>query len=70
MLEDYELSFQVFSINPLVLRTLGVPPATPFKVMVDSLHRVVYLSGPNSEPEEQKNFAEVAEKLCRAYLTP
>jgi hypothetical protein len=47
---------------------LGVPPVTPFKVMVDSLRRLVYLSGPNSEPEEQQNFAEVAEKLCRAYL--
>ena len=67
---DYELTFPMARLDSATLEYLGVPSISPFKVMVDSSHRVVYLSGPNSEPEEQKNFAEVAEKLCRAYLTP
>lgn len=67
--KDYELTFPIASLDSTTLEYLGVPPVTPFKVMVDSLHRVVWLSEPSSEPEEQKNFAEVAEKLCRAYLT-
>ena len=66
--KDYELTFSVRSLDSATLGYLGVPRITPFKVMVDSLHRVVWLSGPNSEPEEQKNFAEVAEKLCQVYL--
>ncbi|HXF49802.1 MAG TPA: redoxin family protein [Verrucomicrobiae bacterium] len=67
---DYELTFPMASLDSATLEYLGVPSISPFKVMVDSLRRIVYLSGPNSEPEEQNNFAEVAEKLCRAYLTP
>jgi thiol-disulfide isomerase/thioredoxin len=68
--EDYGFSFPVFPVNQTVLQALGVPPITPFKVMVDSLHRVVYLSGANSEPEDRKNFGEVAERLCQVYLKP
>ena len=67
-LNDYELTFPIAFLDSAILEFFGVPLMTPFKVMVDSLHRVVWLSGPNSEPEEQKNFAEVAAKLCRAYL--
>jgi peroxiredoxin len=66
--KDYELTFPIASLDSTTLEYLGLPPVTPFKMMVDSLRRVVYFSGPNSEPGEQKNFAEVAEKLCRAYL--
>lgn len=66
---DYELTFPMARLDSVPLEYLGVPSISPFKVMVDSLRRIVYLSGPNSEPEEQNNFAEVAEKLCRAYLT-
>ena len=68
--KEFDLSFRISPTEPILRQVLGIPPVTPFKVMVDSLHRVVWLSGPNSELEEQKNFAEVAEKLCRAYLEP
>jgi hypothetical protein len=68
-LEDYDLSFPVISVNPALLQAIGVPPVA-FKVIVDSQHRVVYMSGANSEPEDQKNFAEVAERLCEVYLQP
>ncbi len=67
---NYELTFPIVALDSTMLEHLGLPPVTPFKILVDSLHRVAWLSGPNSEPEEQKNFGEVAEKLCRAYLTP
>lgn len=68
--KNYELTFPVASLDSATLENLGVPPITPFKIIVDSLHRVVWLSGPNSGPEEQKSFGAVAEKLCRAYLLP
>ncbi|HXF49998.1 MAG TPA: hypothetical protein VNL73_11325 [Verrucomicrobiae bacterium] len=66
---DFALSFPVVPLDSSIVQFLGWPPTTPFKMVVDSLQRLIYLSGPNSEPEGQKNFAEVAEKLCRAYLT-
>lgn len=68
--KDYELTFPIAILDSGLLENLGIPPVTPFKAMVDSLRRVVWFSGPNSEPAEQKSFWEVAEKLCRAYLSP
>jgi hypothetical protein len=70
LFDSYGLTFPISPLDSVSQKLLWIAPATPFKVVIDSLRRVVYLSGPNSELGEQKHFNEVAEKLCRAYLLP
>lgn len=68
--DSYGLTFPISPLDSASQELLWIAPATPFKVVIDSLRRVVYLSGPNSELGEQEHFGEVAEKICRAYLLP
>jgi len=57
----------VFVDSVYVKEHLGIPH-TPFKVLLDSTLTVVYMSGPNSESEDQLRFKDVIEKWCALSL--